>query len=325
MASSMNESSARRSGHYDDTTQSPARRRKSGESIIAEGESDDDGNESDESLEVETISLQDTPINSNNGRARGGSGSGANLVSKGPSYVHMTQPNGGRTDHVQCLIVREKTNSFLPFAGKSKKSSTCYQLILEETKKVLIVARKMKMNRTSNYHMFDMTRGVATSSLNLNKKSGNYLGKLRATNMNRTEYVLMTKNAVKEQVCEIQYERAGIMNHLKEGSQPRKMTVILPKLDTDSTPIPRLQGDDQSLSYTFMSKEPVYEKGNYRLNFKGRVSVPSVKNFQLVSPDAIGDVICQFGKIGDDRFHLDFKAPFNPFQAFSLALSQFNL
>jgi len=69
----------------------------------------------------------------------------------------------------------------------------------------------------------------------------------------------------------------------------------------------------------------VFEKGNYRLNFKGRVSVPSVKNFQLVSPDDIDTVICQFGKIGEDRFHLDFRAPLNAIQAFSLALAQFAL
>ena len=61
------------------------------------------------------------------------------------------------------------------------------------------------------------------------------------------------------------------------------------------------------------------------MNFKGRVSVPSVKNFQLVSPDDIDTIIGQFGKIGEDRFHLDFKAPLNAFQAFALALAQFNL
>ena len=61
------------------------------------------------------------------------------------------------------------------------------------------------------------------------------------------------------------------------------------------------------------------------MNFKGRVSIPSVKNFQLVSPDDIDYIICQFGKVGEDRFHLDFRAPLNAFQAFGLALAQFNL
>ena len=61
-----------------------------------------------------------------------------------------------------------------------------------------------------------------------------------------------------------------------------------------------------------------------RLNFRGRVTVPSVKNFQLVGEDA-SEVLCQFGKVGDDRFHLDYKEPLNAVQAFALALCQFNL
>ena len=71
--------------------------------------------------------------------------------------------------------------------------------------------------------------------------------------------------------------------------------------------------------------EPKFENGNYRLNFHGRVSVPSVKNFQLSSRDEPDHVVCQFGKVGDDRFHLDFKAPLNAFQAFAIALTQFNI
>ena len=41
--------------------------------------------------------------------------------------------------------------------------------------------------------------------------------------------------------------------------------------------------------------------------------------------DTPDDVICQFGKVGEDKFHLDFKAPISPFQAFGIALTQFNI
>ena len=86
-----------------------------------------------------------------------------------------------------------------------------------------------------------------------------------------------------------------------------------------------LNNSDDGNMFVFETKEPVFENGNFRLNFRGRVSVPSVKNFQLVSPDDIDHIICQFGKIGDDRYHLDFKAPLNAFQAFAFAICQFNL
>ena len=61
------------------------------------------------------------------------------------------------------------------------------------------------------------------------------------------------------------------------------------------------------------------------LNFHGRVTLASVKNFQLVDKNDVDDVICQFGKIGEDKFTLDYKTPLNAMQSFCIALCQFNL
>jgi hypothetical protein len=55
------------------------------------------------------------------------------------------------------------------------------------------------------------------------------------------------------------------------------------------------------------------------------VTVASVKNFQLVPPTNNNNVTVQFGKVGSDQFHLDYKAPLNAVQAFALALCQFNI
>ena len=80
-----------------------------------------------------------------------------------------------------------------------------------------------------------------------------------------------------------------------------------------------------------MTKEPTFERGQYRLNFKGRVTTPSVKNFQIVhtvdgeTQSKTSDVIVQFGRVAENSFHLDFKKPFNAFQAFAIALAQFDL
>lgn len=49
--------------------------------------------------------------------------------------------------------------------------------------------------------------------------------------------------------------------------------------------------------FPLQTREPKFTKGNYRLNFHGRVTVPSVKNFQLVSPDDKLHTVCQFGKV----------------------------
>ncbi|KAG8370053.1 hypothetical protein BUALT_Bualt14G0077600 [Buddleja alternifolia] len=67
------------------------------------------------------------------------------------------------------------------------------------------------------------------------------------------------------------------------------------------------------------------------LNFHGRVTVASVKNFQLVaSPEngAVGPehdkVILQFGKVGKDMFTMDYRYPISAFQAFAICLSSFD-
>ncbi|EPS61288.1 hypothetical protein M569_13507 [Genlisea aurea] len=64
------------------------------------------------------------------------------------------------------------------------------------------------------------------------------------------------------------------------------------------------------------------------LNFRGRVTVASVKNFQLVNAATSGSddekVILQFGKIGKDVFTMDFRYPLSAFQAFAICLSSFD-
>ena len=101
------------------------------------------------------------------------------------------------------------------------------------------------------------------------------------------------------------------------------------------------------------AKPKINRHGQYELKFKGRRGtkgfVESVKNVQLVGDgsrssvhfdpqegilplpcgegagDAAlqGPILLQFGKVGKDRFILDFCAPLSPFQAFCIALSQF--
>lgn len=74
------------------------------------------------------------------------------------------------------------------------------------------------------------------------------------------------------------------------------------------------------------------------LNFHGRVTVASVKNFQLVAAAASSGVgggeglsperqneriILQFGKVGKDMFTMDYGYPISAFQAFAICLSSF--
>ncbi|XP_059450521.1 tubby-like F-box protein 8 [Corylus avellana] len=75
------------------------------------------------------------------------------------------------------------------------------------------------------------------------------------------------------------------------------------------------------------------------LNFRGRVTVASVKNFQLIAatqpaagaptpsqpaPPEHDKIILQFGKVGKDMFTMDYRYPLSAFQAFAICLSSFD-
>ena len=62
----------------------------------------------------------------------------------------------------------------------------------------------------------------------------------------------------------------------------------------------------------------------YCLNFGGRVTKASVKNFQLVAADQQDRNILQFGKVGKDTFTMDYSWPINALQAFALCLTSFD-
>lgn len=65
-----------------------------------------------------------------------------------------------------------------------------------------------------------------------------------------------------------------------------------------------------------------------KVDYHGRVTQNSTKNFQLCreprcrAPDEPPDhVVVQFGRVGNDSFHCDYRTPLNAFQAFGVALA----
>ncbi|KAL6120659.1 Tulp3 [Nucleospora cyclopteri] len=71
------------------------------------------------------------------------------------------------------------------------------------------------------------------------------------------------------------------------------------------------------------NKQPIFnpESNSYSLNFSGRVTVASVKNFQVIHPLDPTFITLTFGKEGFDAYILDFTHPWNSLQAFCVALT----
>ena len=72
------------------------------------------------------------------------------------------------------------------------------------------------------------------------------------------------------------------------------------------------------------NKRPRWDEaaGGHTLNFRGRVTEKSVKNFQLKCNDLSGeDTVLQFGRVDKNRFTMDFGYPLSPLQAFAICLA----
>jgi hypothetical protein len=223
------------------------------------------------------------------------------------------------TDHVQCVFVRHRGTL-----------GTTFELYFETTNRPLLLASKVNFCTTVNYHIFDMTNGFQGETLS--KESPNYVGKLRGRPGRDREFVLVNSAWEREEIAAYRF------NAVPRG-QPRNLSILVPSLLPDGTPTPNrlsesyartlldalddpVQAKDRHL-YVFQTKMPFLQNGYYRLDFKGRVPAASTKNVQFVSDEDGENIILQFGKVEQDVYHLDFKAPFNAIQAFGLALCQF--
>lgn len=198
---------------------------------------------------------------------------------------------------------------------------------VENADSVSAIAKKIKSSRTSTYHLFDALRGGANAKLT--KKAGHYIGKLRRDKGQPVGcYTLYNSSREKEQVATYVYDVPGLMKQVTEGQPPRRMQVIIPKgaslCDEEEQPL-RDSGKvgrgthrnnqlmellhngtwKQHRYMTVQTRAPKYHEGQYRLNFSGRVLTPSVKNMQLETDQS--ECLLQFGKVGENKFHLDFK------------------
>eukprot|EP00930_Biecheleria_cincta_P006187 TRINITY_DN10716_c0_g1_i1.p1 TRINITY_DN10716_c0_g1~~TRINITY_DN10716_c0_g1_i1.p1 ORF type:complete len:300 (+),score=43.36 TRINITY_DN10716_c0_g1_i1:75-974(+) len=132
----------------------------------------------------------------------------------------------------------------------------------------------------------------------------------------------------KQQVAWIRHERKavgdGIFNsmeiHIPGLYEDGCRVVWCPLLGRGDLSVPV---DSSHESHRIVTRQPSWndEVESLVLDFKGRDVMSSAKNFQLVLPQRPEHVLCQYGKIGQSTFGLDFKYPLSTIQAFGISLS----
>ncbi|CAH2234363.1 jg5241 [Pararge aegeria aegeria] len=230
----------------------------------------------------------------------------------------------------KCRIARDRK-------GMDRGLYPTYFLHLEKDygKKVFLLAgRKRKKSATSNYLM-------STDPTELTRQADSFAGKLRS-NLLGTAFTVYDNGKAwrKNHRDPPRHELAAVVydTNVLGFKGPRKMTVILPGMtpdrqrvtiapqDDSETLLERWKGSSLDDIVVLHNKTPVWndETQSYVLNFHGRVTQASVKNFQIVHDSEPDYVVMQFGRISEDVFTMDYRYPLCALQAFGIALSSFD-
>ncbi|GFR43754.1 hypothetical protein Agub_g4866 [Astrephomene gubernaculifera] len=242
-----------------------------------------------------------------------------------PTFLLQPGPKNGP---VQCVIVRDRA---------SAKLFPRYALFLEEGRRFMLSARKRKKQTTSNY-------AISLTYDDHNRESGAFFGKVRS-NFVGTEFTIYDKGLKagkkdssgtdpgRQELGAVTYQYNVL------GTRgPRKMMAAIPAVDGSGRRLFQATGEADCIlerlkhrrgldELVVMGNKPPRwndELNAYCLNFNGRVTEASVKNFQLVSDDNHNHVILQFGKVGKDTFTMDYQWPISAFQAFAICMSSFD-
>ncbi|KAK6130475.1 hypothetical protein DH2020_035789 [Rehmannia glutinosa] len=271
---------------------------------------------------------------------------------------------GPRESLLQCFIKRNRsTQSYYLFVSLSQA--------LADDGKFLLAARKCRRPTCTDYIISlqadDISNFLGTKFVvydALHPHSGAKIAKSWSTRMVGSKQMSPRLHAGNYPVAHISYElnvlgargprrMHCVMDAIKASSiKPGGIAptqTYLPITCVDSSPtIPFFrtkssyldkslsgplsnQGDNSSL--VLRNKSPRWHEQLqcWCLNFHGRVTVASVKNFQLVASPENGvagpehdKVILQFGKVGKDVFTMDYRYPISAFQAFAICLSSFD-
>uniref|UniRef100_H0ZSF6 TUB like protein 3 n=1 Tax=Taeniopygia guttata TaxID=59729 RepID=H0ZSF6_TAEGU len=192
---------------------------------------------------------------------------------------------------VKCRITRDKK-------GMDRGLFPTYYMHLEKDdnkKTFLLAGRKRKKSKTSNYL-------ISVDPTDLSRKGESFIGKLRS-NLMGTKFTvydhgvnpvkaqsLVEKAHTRQELAAICYE-----TNILGFKGPRKMSVIIPGMNMNHKRIPIRPRNHEGLLSKWQNKNlenlielhnkaPVWndDTQSYVLNFHGRVTQASVKNFQIV-------------------------------------------
>uniref|UniRef100_A0A7S1G903 Tubby C-terminal domain-containing protein n=1 Tax=Bicosoecida sp. CB-2014 TaxID=1486930 RepID=A0A7S1G903_9STRA len=257
--------------------------------------------------------------------AGGGAGSGSDgrnyTVNTSTLRPWMYRPVRKGEEPVQCYTDRDK--------GGLRTMKPIFSFFIEAENRFVCAAQKRLANKTSNF-LIAMDRNPG------DRKSDVILGKLRS-NWSGSGYTLydhgmrpekaVTDSSLRKELAVVffDYDKMG----------PGRMRVAIPRVNDAGTAVvfkPRTQeegleaaalANDKARVMFLENKRPKWDEavGGHVLNFHGRVTKSSVKNFQLSCDETADETVLQFGRVAPNRFTMDYQFPLSGVQAVAICLS----
>ncbi|CAK5081612.1 unnamed protein product [Meloidogyne enterolobii] len=251
---------------------------------------------------------------------------------------------------LKCRISRDKR-------GVDKGMFPTYYLHLEKNdgrRTFLLAARRRKKATTANYL-------ISIDPTDLRRNGQSFMAKVRSNAMG-TMFTIYDNGenpkkpsavgeSIRRELAAVIYEK-----NVLGLKGPRKMTIIMPGIYIDpkhnylrplavrpisviiysfrkkysfkerDSILERYRTNRLDEMVVLNNKQPVWneESQSYVLNFHGRVTQASVKNFQIVHSMHGEYVIMQFGRLDNETFTMDVRYPLTPVQAFGIAMTSFH-
>ncbi|RNA27193.1 tubby -like protein [Brachionus plicatilis] len=134
------------------------------------------------------------------------------------------------------------------------------------------------------------------------------------------------KNRIRRSIFQLNKKSEKRSSNKEVESEENSMRTSNSKLDAYSNTASSQASNSKSNLRNvvkLINKSPQWNSGlnSFALNFYGRVTISSVKNYQIIHEVNPDYVVTQFGKVNKDLYTCDFSYPFCALQAFGVALS----
>jgi tubby and related proteins len=234
----------------------------------------------------------------------------------------------GERSSMKCFVERER-NGF--------GMSTTYRCYLEGNEGQparFMMSAKKKTGKQSSYYLISLDMNPSDD-----RGSETVLGKIRGNTVG-SRYIITDHGIAPEKTAAPSMFRKeyAVVGFEFDSGGPSRIDAWIPAVSPSGVaaifqPQSDLDGmeskiDEHNTSQRILylqNKQPKWDEahGGHVLNFQGRVTESSVKNFQLCSAevDDPEDVLLQFGRVGKHKFNMDLKFPMSPVQAFGICVA----